>query len=123
MSGNPRIQGPLSAVGIPLAGGLQLHAASSPFKQCVAYASWGAILLGFYGYGYTVAMIDVSTLPGPWLLGFAGAAGVGLLLLGVGVRGSRGPRNTTMALSSVALPAGLFRTAPLGRPRTDSKRR
>ena len=105
MSGDPRIVGPLSAIGTPLADAGQRFAASGPFNQAVGIACLGAITLSFCGE--TAAALGTATLSS-WspiaLCVFAGVAGVGLLLLVVGWRGARGPRNAVMALTSIATP-------------------
>src|SRR5712671_2835549 len=68
-------------------------------------ACFGAIAISFCVE--TAAALGTATLSS-WspvaLAVFAGVAGVGLLLLVVGWRGARGPRNAVMALTSVATP-------------------
>lgn len=102
---DPRIAGPLSAIGTPIAESAQRFAASGPFNQAVGLACFGAIFLAFCGE--TAAALGTAALA-RWspvaLAVFAGVAGVGLLLLVVGWRGARGPRNAVMALTSIATP-------------------
>lgn len=104
---DPRIVGPLSAIAVPLGDAAQQFKASSPFRQSVGLACFGAITLGFCGEAALLFGPAASTFSPVVLLVFAGVAGVGLLLFVLGVRGARGPRNVVMALSSVATPGGL----------------
>jgi hypothetical protein len=60
MSGDPRIVGPLSAIGTPLADAGQRFAASGPFNQAVGIACLGAITLSFCGE--TAAALGTATL-------------------------------------------------------------
>jgi len=92
-------QGPLSAVGLPIAESAQRFAASGPGQQSIGLACLGSIVLSFCGE--TWAAVGSAALSSWW---FAGGAGVGLLLLVVGWRGARGPRNAVMALTSIATP-------------------
>lgn len=97
---DPRIVGPLSAIGVPIGDALQQHAASPPFQKNVGLACFGTIVLG-----YAAMLFAARAFPPLVLLG-VGALGLGLLA--VGVHGARGPRDPGMALSSVATPAGLI---------------
>jgi hypothetical protein len=104
---DPRIAGPLSAIAVPLGDTAQQFKASSPFQQSVGLACFGAITLGFCGEAAVLFGPAASAFSPVVLLVFAGVVAVGLLLFVLGLRGARGPRNTVMALTSVATPAGL----------------
>jgi hypothetical protein len=104
---DPRIAGPMSAIVVPFTDAAQQFRASSPFQQSVGLACFGAITLAFSGEAALLVGPAASTFSPVALLVFAGIAGVGLLLFVLGVRGARGPRDTVMALTSVATPGGL----------------
>jgi hypothetical protein len=96
---DPRIVGPLSAIGVPIGDALQQHHAAQPFPKNVGLACFGAIVLGY------AAMLFAAGVFPPLVL--LGVGALGLLLFAIGVRGARGPRDPGMALTSVATPAGL----------------
>jgi hypothetical protein len=105
MNSDPRLAGPLSAIGTPIADSAQRFAASGPFHQSVGIACLGAIALAFVGEtAAALGTVALSRWSPVALAVFAGVAGVGLLLLVIGWRGARGPRNAVMALTSVATP-------------------
>jgi hypothetical protein len=74
----------------------------SPFQKNVEIACGGAIGLGCVAENFSYA---VKNFPPPVLLGFAGFALGALVLLVIGVRRARGPRDAGMALGSIACPA------------------
>jgi hypothetical protein len=102
---DPRIQGPLSILGVTAGDAGQKFAASTPFQKFVGLACLGAVVLGFCGF-FAEAMFTPGTSPTARLV-FCGIAAVAFLLLGIGVRYARGPRDPIMALTSIATPAGL----------------
>lgn len=104
MAGDPRIVGPLSAIAIPLADAGQKFAASTPFQKGVGLACFGAVVLGFCGF-FAGPMFSPGILP-PARLVFVGVVAGALLLLVIGMRMARGPRDPVMALTSIATPAG-----------------
>jgi hypothetical protein len=105
MAGDPRIVGPLSAVAIPLADAGQKFTASAPFQKFVGLACFGAVVLGFCGF-FAGAVFSPGNQPSVRLV-FCGIVAVAFLLLVLGVRYARGPRDPIMALTSIATPAGL----------------
>jgi hypothetical protein len=98
MAGDPRIVGPLSAVGVTAGDAGQKFAASTPFQQSVGLACFGAIVLGYIGTLFPY-LRDVAPLV------LLGVGLVALLLVVIGVIGARGQRNLVMALTSIAAPA------------------
>jgi hypothetical protein len=78
----------------------------SPQHDAAAQASSGAFLLGLCGYAAVAFGPYRATLPPSAVMVWAGLAGFGLLLVAVGVRGARGPRDVMMAVQAVALPLG-----------------
>ena len=104
---DPRIKGPISAVVLPVSDSLQQLGTSPPFQKHVSLACTGAILLSLCAFAALVFGRDVATFSTETLLGFAAVVGFSLLLLVVGMRGARGPRDPTMAISSLATPAGV----------------
>ena len=100
-------KGPMSALGIPIAEALQKHAALPPYEKAVARASTGAGLLGFCGYAGWMFGPAAATIAPPMLLGCAGLAAFGLLLLVTGLRNTRGgPRDVMGAFWALAAPVG-----------------
>jgi hypothetical protein len=97
-------QGFLSAIAVPIGEELQHHHALPPYQKAVARASYGASLLGLCGFPAVV--FDQATFPPVVIMVWAGVSGLGLLLLVVGVKGARGPRDVMTAFWSIALPAG-----------------
>ena len=82
----------------------QRHHNLPPHQKAAARASYGAFILGLCGYAAAVFGPYASDFPPPVLLVFAGIAGFGLLLLVVGVRKARWPRDVMQAFWAVALP-------------------
>lgn len=79
-------------------------AALPPPQRETERATWGAFFLGVSG---SVWLTPGLYLPGSWKLGVAAAAGFGLLLLIVGLRGSGGqPRNVMGVFWNLALLGG-----------------
>lgn len=103
---DPRIQGPLSAIAVPLGDELAQHAASPPFEKNMARASFGAGLLTACGYAAATLGPVVHNYPPYYPLVWVGLVGFGLLLLVVGVRGARGPRDIMAAFWPAATLAG-----------------
>src|SRR5271155_3348106 len=103
---DPRIQGPLSAVAVPLADALAKHAALPPFQKNVSRAAFGAGLLTLCGYAAVTFGPAVHRYPLYYPLVWAGLVGFGLLLLVVGVRNARGPSDVMHAFWAIAVPAG-----------------
>ena len=102
---DPRIVGPLSLVGVTLGDAQQQFAASTPFQKGVGLACFGAVTLGFCGF-FAAPIFSTGSSPTARLV-FAGIVAVALLLLVIGMRMARGPRDPVMALTSIATPAGL----------------
>jgi hypothetical protein len=87
------------------------HHALPPDAKAIARVNYGAFLLGTCGY--VAATYKLSAFPKEWILGLAGCAGFGLLLLGAGLRGTRGrPRDMMTVFWVIVLPiAGLWAMA------------
>ena len=98
MAGDPRIVGPLSAIGVTIGDAGQKFAASTPVQKSVGLACFGAIVLGYEG-ALLPYLRDVSPLV---LLGGGLVAAVFVV---IGMRGARGMRDPFMALTSIGTPA------------------
>jgi len=103
MPSDPSSQGPITAILTPIVEHFARHAALPPYEKAIARAEYGAFLLGVCGYaGLTVG----PYLPGSWRLGLIAIAGFGLLLVAVGLRGARGPRDVMTIFWLLAFVAG-----------------
>jgi hypothetical protein len=100
--------GPLSAIVAPIAGELAKHHSLPENKKSENRAYVGAFLLGTCGYVAVRLAPQAANYPGEWKLALAGVIGFGLLLLVVGARGARGPRDWLGAFFALALPVGGF---------------
>ena len=107
-----RIQGPLSALVVPIADTINQHRQSPPYQRNLLYASWRAGLLAWCAYTAVMAgvtsspLADTLALPHSILIGWAACAGLGLLLLITGLRNTRGPRDVMAAVWWAAVMAG-----------------
>jgi hypothetical protein len=106
---DPRIQGPLSAIGVPIADTVTQHRQLQPYQRSLVHASWGAGLLAWCAYtGVTFGPeLEQIEFPPSVFIGWSICAGLGLLLLVVGLlRNTRGPRDVMAALWWAAVMAG-----------------
>lgn len=103
---DPRVQGPISVVAVPLADALAKHAALPPFQKNMARAAFGAGLLTLCAYTAVTLGKYAQTCPPLYLLIWTAAAGLGVLLLIVGVRGAQGQRDVMAAFWPVVVLAG-----------------
>jgi amino acid transporter len=98
MAGDPRIVGPLSALGVTIGDAGQKFSASTPFQKSVGLSCFGAIVLGYIGALFPY-LRDVPPLV---LLGVGLVAAVFVV---IGMRGARGMRDPFMAMTSIGTPA------------------
>lgn len=103
---DPRVQGPLSALAVSVSDPLQKYQALPLDKKSEARTSAGAFLLAIAGYTAATLGPYADRFPQAWVLGWFGCAGVGLLLLIIGIRGPRGQRDPMTAIVALAVPVG-----------------
>lgn len=105
---DPRIAGPLSALVVPGADAVKEHRSSPIHVQNDNRAYCGGLLLGAAGFIAVTLGSDAPNFPLGYLLGYAGAVCLGLLLLITGLRGARSERNPLGALLALIVPVGGF---------------
>jgi hypothetical protein len=97
---DPRIVGPLSAIGVPIGDGINTFLQKTPQQRCQSLASYGTFLLWWCAYLWPVAgdrmgallRASVNAPRDLWMpvAAWAGCAAAGIVLLVVGVIGARG---------------------------------
>lgn len=102
---DPRVQGPLSAIGVPIAESIAEHQRLPPYEKNVARATLGAGLLTWCGYLAAAFGDGARQFSDVVLWVWAGCALLGLLWLAVGLRNARGPREMMAAFWSGAVVA------------------
>jgi hypothetical protein len=103
MSSDPRVQGPISAIGVPIAEAWQQHQnAPLHIKQDnTAYVA--GLILG--ASGYIALTLRAADFPHEYVIGYAAVTCLGLVLLASAWRGSRGaPRDFFLAFRAAAIP-------------------
>jgi hypothetical protein len=103
---DPRAQGPLSAIAVPIADGVAQHLAATPHQKNLSYASWGAGLLTWCAYLAVMLGHAVHQFPAWVPIAWAVAVTLGLLMLAVGLHNARGPRDIMAAVWWAAVAAG-----------------
>jgi hypothetical protein len=105
MSNDPHVQGPFSAVGVPVAEAWQRHQNAPPHikKDNTAYV--GGLIVGAAGYIAVTLGLQARSFPREYVIGYAAITCIGLVMVASGSRESRGmPRDLFLAFRAIAIP-------------------